>query len=152
MESINFSDSVKPSLSLAGRRNGAVSASASLCTGDLKNKMKLLTIALTALTLCGAALAAPVDIVTVRFATPVMIGEKTLPAGDVTFNVIHGNSSLLLTARAEDGTSALVMVSPLRQGDENAKSSVVLGKTGNTVKLERIWLDSGAGFAVANAQ
>ena len=114
--------------------------------------MKLLTIALTALTLCGAALAAPVDIVTVHFTTPVMIGEKTLPAGDVTFNVIHGSSSLLLTARAADGTAALVTVSRLHQSEETPRSSVILGRAGNTVKLERIWLDSGEGFGVADSQ
>jgi hypothetical protein len=114
--------------------------------------MKMLTIALTALAVCGAAFAAPIDIVTVRFATPVMIGEKTLPAGDVTFNVIHGTSSLLLTARAADGTAALISVSRLHESEETPKSSVILGRTGNTVKLERIWLDNGAGYAVPDAQ
>jgi hypothetical protein len=117
-----------------------------------ENNMKLITIALTALTLCGAALAAPVATLTAHFTTPVMIGEKTLPAGDVTFNLIHGSSSLLLTARAEDGTVALVTVSRMHEGPETAKSSVILGRTGDTMKLERILLDSGVGFAVANAQ
>lgn len=114
--------------------------------------MKMLTIALTAFALATAAWSAPVDVVTVRFASPVMIGEKTLPAGDVTFNVIHGTSSLLLTARAADGTAALITVSRLHDSEETPKSSVILGRTGNTLKLERIWLDTGAGYGVADAQ
>jgi hypothetical protein len=114
--------------------------------------MKMLTIVLTALAICGAALAAPIDIVTVRFSTPVMVGEKLLPAGDVTFNVIHGTSSMLLTARAADGTAALITVSRLHESEETPKSSVILGRTGNTLKLERIWLDNGAGYALPDAQ
>ena len=114
--------------------------------------MKMLTIALTALALVGAALAAPVDVVTVHFSAPVMIGEKSLPAGDVTFNVIHGTSSVRLTARAADGTAALITVSRLHESEETPKSSVILGRSGNTLKLERIWLDNGAGYAVPDAQ
>ena len=52
--------------------------------------MKLFTIALSALAVCGAAFAAPVETITAHFATPVQVGDKVLPAGEVTFNVIHG--------------------------------------------------------------
>jgi hypothetical protein len=114
--------------------------------------MKLLTIALAAFALGGAALAAPVDIVTVRFSTPVMVGEKTLPAGDVTFNVIHGTSSLLLTARSASGEAALVVVTRIHGTDESGKASVVLGRSGDARRLERLWLDDGVGFEVMNGQ
>jgi hypothetical protein len=114
--------------------------------------MKLFTIALSALALCGAALAATVDTVNVRFSTPVMVGEKVLPAGDVTFNVIHGTSSVLLTARAANGESAVVVVSRLHESDEPARSSVILGRSGNNLRVERVWLEDGVGFAIADAQ
>jgi hypothetical protein len=114
--------------------------------------MKLLTIALSAFALCGAALAAPIDTVTAHFSTPVMVGEKTLPAGDVTFNVIHGTSSLLLTVRSASGPVALVVVNRIHESQEPGRASVIIGRSGDALKLERVWLDNGVGFAVMGAQ
>jgi hypothetical protein len=113
--------------------------------------MKLFTIALSAIALCGAAFAAPIDTMTARFDSPIMVGEKTLPAGDITFNVIHGTSSTILTARSANGEAALIVVKPLHESDDTAKTEVILGRSGSTLKIERIWLD-GAGYAVADAQ
>jgi len=113
--------------------------------------MKIFTIALSAIALCGAAFAAPIDTFTARFANPVMIGEKTLPAGDVTFNVIHGNTSMLLTARSANGEAALIVVNRIHESEDAGKSSVILGRSGSNLKLERVWLD-GVGYAIADAQ
>ena len=113
--------------------------------------MKLFTIALSAIALCGAAFAAPIDTFTARFANPVMIGEKTLPAGDITFNVIHGTGSTLLTARSADGDAALIVVSRLHESEDHTKSEVILGRTGGALRVEKVWVD-GVGYAIADAQ
>jgi hypothetical protein len=114
--------------------------------------MKRFNIALGAIALCGAAFAAPIDIVTVRFNQPVMIGEKTLPAGEIRFSVLHGSSSILMTARAESGEAAVVVLNRLHESEEPGHTSVILSRSGDTLKLERLWLDDGSGFAVAGAQ
>src|SRR3954463_13738034 len=113
--------------------------------------MKLFTIALTALALCGAALAAPVDTITAHFETPVMVGEKVLPAGAVTFNVIHGTSSMLLVARTANNEAAVIMVNRVYEPEDTRKSEVVLNKTGNTLRVEKICVD-GITSGVADAQ
>ena len=113
--------------------------------------MKLFTIALSALALCGAAFAAPVDTLTARMAAPVMVGDKLLPAGDLTLNVIHGTSSMMLVARSANNEAAAVMVNRIHEPEINGRTEVILGKTGNTLKLERIWID-GVGYAIVDAQ
>lgn len=110
--------------------------------------MKILTLALTALALCGAALAGPQDTINAHFSTPVVIGEKTLPAGDVTFNVLRGSNSVILTARAEDGTIAAVLVNRIFDFEEGGKTTIVLSRHGKDMKLDRVWLDDRTGFAV----
>jgi hypothetical protein len=113
--------------------------------------MKLFTIALSALALAGAAFAAPIDTLNARFATPVMVGDKVLPAGDVTFNVIHGTSSMLLVARTADNDAAMIVVNRAYGPEQAGKSEVVLNKSGNTLKVEKIWLD-GIAYSVVDAQ
>jgi len=113
--------------------------------------MKLFTIALSALALCGAALAAPIDTLTAHFTSPVSIGDKVLPAGEVTFSVIHGTSSMLLVARTANNEAAAVMVNRQYQSDDSRKSEVVLNKTGNTLKLDSVCVD-GISYAVADGQ
>src|SRR5690349_16982865 len=108
--------------------------------------MKIFTIAFTALALCGAALAGPADTINAHFSTPVLIGDKTLPAGDITFNVLRGSNSVIVTARSQNGTAAAVVVNRIYDLDENGRASIVLGKHGNDLKLERIWLDGRTGF------
>ena len=113
--------------------------------------MKLFTIALSALALCGAAFAAPVDTINVHFSTPVMVGEKVLPAGDVTFNVIHGTSSMLLVARTANNEAAVIVVNRQYEPEESRKSEVILNKTGNTLKVDRICVD-GITYAATDGQ
>lgn len=113
--------------------------------------MKILTIVFTALVLCAAAFAAPTETVIVHFSSPVAVGGKTLPAGEVRINLHHGNNAVLLTALAENGEAAAVVVTRLHEvGD--GRTSVVLARSGETLKLERLWLDNGSGFAVSDAQ
>src|SRR3954451_17073728 len=113
--------------------------------------MKLFTIALTPLALSGAALAAPVDTITARFETPVMVGEKVLPAGIVTFNVIHGTSSMLLVARTANNEAAVIVVNRQYEPEDTRKSEVILNKTGNTLRLEKVCVD-GITYSVADSQ
>jgi hypothetical protein len=113
--------------------------------------MKLFTIAISALALCGAAFAAPVDILTARFTSPVTVGDKVLPAGEVTFNVIHGTSSMLLVARTANNEAAVVMVNRLYEPEDSRKSEVILNKSGNTLKVDKVTVD-GISYAVADSQ
>ena len=113
--------------------------------------MKLITATLAALALCATAFASG-ETVRVHFSTPVMIGEKVLPAGDVTFHVNHGTSSLLLTVHAENGESAAVVVNRLHESEAPNNTSVILGRSGNALKFERLWLSNGAGFGVVDTQ
>src|SRR5207248_8773928 len=102
-----------------------------------------------ALTICGATLASAADIVNVHFSTPVMVGETTLPAGDVSIQILRGSNSAILTARSESGAAVAVVVNRLNGlDDKEAHTSVILGRHGNALKLERIWLDDHTGFAV----
>jgi hypothetical protein len=113
--------------------------------------MKLFTIALSALALVGAAIAAPIDTFNARFATPVMVGEKALPAGEVTFNVIHGTSSMLLVARTANNEAAMIVVNRVYEPEQAGRTEVVLNKNGSTLKVEKVWLD-GIAYTVADAQ
>jgi hypothetical protein len=100
-----------------------------------------------ALAVCGAASAA--DSVNVHFSAPVLIGEKLLPAGDARINVLRGSNSVILTVRSEAGSSAAVVVNRItEQADEQGRATVVLGRQGKDLRLERVWLDDGNGFAV----
>lgn len=110
--------------------------------------MKLFGVALSVLALCGSAVAGPADTINVHFDSPIQVGEKTLPAGDVRFNLLRGSNSIILTARGEDGTAAAVVVNRVYDNDEGARNSVVLGRHGKGLKLERIWLDDHTGYAV----
>lgn len=113
--------------------------------------MKTLTIALTAvLAMAGSALAGTADTIKVHFANPVMVGEKVMPAGDAVMNVLRSSSDyLILTVRTADGEAAAVVVKRVTNGDERDATSVVLGRYGNQLRLERVLLDDGTGFAIS---
>ncbi len=113
--------------------------------------MKISTILFAAaLTICSSALAFSPDTITVHFATPVLAGETMLPAGDVTIRVMRGNNHVILTLRSDAGvTTTLVAARVTEFGDRQAESAtVVLGRHGNDLKIERIWLPDHTGFAV----
>jgi hypothetical protein len=112
--------------------------------------MKFFAITFTAaIALCGAAFAGSADTITAHLSTPVVVGQKTLPAGDITMNVVSGTSDYpILAVRAQNGESVAVVVSRINNTDEQSHASLVLERRGDQLKLERVWLDDGTGFAV----
>jgi hypothetical protein len=111
--------------------------------------MKVFAISFTVLAICGAAFAGSADTITAHLSNPVVVGQKTLPAGDITMNVVSSGSDFpILAVRAQNGESVAVVVSRINSPDEQSHASVVLGRRGDQLKLERVWLDDGTGYAV----
>ncbi len=112
--------------------------------------MKLFTVLCAAvLTICGSALAFSPDTITVHFATPVLAGEKMLPAGDVTITILRGSNNVVLAARSESGVTTTVLAYRINDFTEtDADATVLLARHGNDLKLERIWFPDHTGFAV----
>jgi hypothetical protein len=108
--------------------------------------MKLFTTFCCAvLALCSAIYAqSPIDHMTVHFNTPVLVGEKVIPAGDCDIQVMHGSSDSILILRSQAGSSALAVVSRLSEDTTDAKesTSVVLNRRGNDLQLYRVSLDT----------
>lgn len=112
--------------------------------------MKALTIiCAAALCLCWAAFASPVDTVTAHFATPVVVGETTLPAGNVTINIDRGSNYVLVTFRSASGVTVSEVATRVSDfGNDHDSASVDLGQVGNTLRVERIWLPDHTGFSL----
>jgi hypothetical protein len=108
-----------------------------------------MTICAAGLSICGFLSAQiPVDTISVHFSSPVIVGEKTMPAGECTIHVIRGSGdSVILSVRAETGETVAVLVNRLNDGREN-NASVVLGKHGKELRLEQVWLPDHTGFSV----
>jgi hypothetical protein len=111
--------------------------------------MKLFTIiCAAALTICGSALAFSPDTITAHFATPVLVGETAFPAGNVIITVARGNN-VVLTFRSQSGVTTSVLANRINQfAETDSNTTVVLGRQGNGLKVERIWLDDHSGFAL----
>ena len=111
-----------------------------------------------AMILCAAALAVcgslhatnMTDTVMVRFATPVVIGSRTLPAGEFTIHILRGQGNVVLSVSAEDGETSTVLVNRLREDapETDGRASVVLERHGGEMRLERLWLPDRSGFEV----
>jgi hypothetical protein len=118
--------------------------------------MKLFTtLCCAALTLCSAIYAqSPVDHMTVHFNTPVLVGEKEIPAGDCDIQVMHSSSDSILVLRSQTGTSALAVVSRLSESATDAKegTSVVLNRRGNDLQLYRVLLDNHTAYQLISAE
>jgi hypothetical protein len=115
----------------------------------MKNWMTLCAVGLS---ICGFVNAQNlVDTISVRFSSPVVVGEKTLPAGECTIHVLRGSSdSVMLSVRADSGETAAVLVNRMTDGrDDNA--SVVLSRHGEDLRLEKVWLPDHTGFSVLSA-
>ena len=110
--------------------------------------MRILTL------LCAAAFAVCAqtnDTFNVRFATPVVVGETLMPAGDVSFQVQRGSSSTVtLLVRSSEGAVTNIVVT--RFVDETSSSvynpHVVLRRNGNTFYFDRLLLADRSGFQV----
>src|SRR5260370_37854460 len=119
--------------------------------------MKLFTtFCCAALALCSAIYAqSPADHMRVHFNTPVLVGEKEIPAGDCDIQVMHGSSdSIILTLRSQAGPSALAVVSRLSEDTPDAREStgVVLNRRGNDLHLYRVLLDNHTGYQLISAE
>jgi hypothetical protein len=112
-----------------------------------------MTMCAVGLSICGFVSAQnAVDTISVRFSSPVVVGEKTMPAGECTIHVLRGSSdSVMLSVRAESGVTTAVLVNRLTNGsDDNA--SVVLSRHGKNLRLDKVWLPDHTGFAVLSAE
>jgi hypothetical protein len=111
--------------------------------------MKLFTIIFaTALTI-GSAFAYTPDTINTHFNTPVVVGETTLPAGDVTITISRGTNNVILTLRSASGVTASALANRISEfTDRDTNTTVVLGRHGNDLKVERIWLADHTGFAL----
>jgi hypothetical protein len=107
-----------------------------------------MTMCAAGLSICGFLSAQMVDTISVRFSSPVVVGEKTLPAGNCSIHVIRGSGdTIMLSVRAESGETTAVLVNRLSDGpDDNA--SVVLSRRGKDLRLDKVWLPDHTGFAV----
>ncbi len=118
--------------------------------------MKLFTtFCCAALALCSAIYAqSPVDHMTVHFNSPVLVGEKEIPAGNCDIQVMHSSSDNILILRSQAGPSALAVVSRLSESTTNAKEStgVVLNRRGNDLYLYRVLLDNHTSYQVISAE
>jgi hypothetical protein len=93
------------------------------------------------------------DTVTVRFATPVVIGSQTLPAGTATIHILRGAGSVVLSIASESGKTSSVFVNRLDEAapETNGQADVVLERHGSDLRLERLWLPDHTGFEVLQA-
>jgi hypothetical protein len=114
-------------------------------------------------TFCCAALAlasamyaqSPIDHLTVRFSTPVMVGETKLPAGDCDIQVMRGNTdSIILVLRSQAGPYTTALASHMFEGSGEAErgTSVVLTHSGNDFHLNRILLSDHTGYQLNNVE
>lgn len=113
--------------------------------------MKLFTIICAAAIAVGGSLNAQglVNTVSAHFATPVVVGVKTLPAGDCTIQVIRGSSdSVVLSLRAATGETSNILVTRLYDGNPvmNGNANIILERRADGVHFERIWLPDHTGF------
>jgi hypothetical protein len=111
----------------------------------------LTTLCGAALLLCGAMFAQSYgDRMTVRFSTPVTVGETRFPAGECDIQVMRSSSdSIVLVMRSQDGPYASVLASHITDShvDTDAgHASVVLDRHGDTYRLNRIILPDHTGY------
>jgi hypothetical protein len=104
-----------------------------------------------ALTVCGSLNAqVPIDTVNVRFASPVIVGSKTLPAGECSIHIVRGSNSVVLSMRAEDGETSSILVNRLYEdsAETGNNADIVLERRSDGLHFERILLPDHTGFAV----
>jgi hypothetical protein len=108
----------------------------------------LTTICAAALLLCGSLFAqSMVDQLTVHFSTPVVVGETSLPAGNVHIQVMRGSGSATLVFRAESGVTTTAVVNRIIDADSSdAGARLVLKNIGGTVRLDRVMMGDHTGF------
>jgi hypothetical protein len=113
--------------------------------------MKALTMCCAVvLCVCWAAFASPAELVTVHFPNPVVVGETTLPAGNVSIEIHRGSPNVMLTFRSESGVTSTLMASRITDVTlDHPDTQVILTHEGNTFKVDRIWFGDHNGLALA---
>ncbi|HTS30734.1 MAG TPA: hypothetical protein VMH81_32900 [Bryobacteraceae bacterium] len=108
----------------------------------------------TAILICGMGLAqSNVERLSVHFATPVVVGDSRIPAGDCTIQVIRGSSdSVLLELRgaSDRGSGILVPVSRMNDSaiEGNGHARIVLSLRNDQYQLDQLILGDGSGFQI----
>jgi hypothetical protein len=114
--------------------------------------MRMLTLICAAvIAVCGTGRAQNmVDRVSVHFATPVMVGDSMLPAGDCSIQVIRGSSDAVVLELRSGSESLLVPVSRLTDSDAvtNGHASVILGHHNDRYQLVEIVFPDHTAFHV----
>jgi hypothetical protein len=115
---------------------------------------KLMTIGAVILAACGLALAqGMVDHVNVHFSNPVLVGSKTIPAGDCSIQILRGTSeNLVLAVRSQSGVVVTVLANRLDEmdmDDVGDNAEVFLTRSDNNeYRLNRIVLPDHTGFEI----
>jgi len=91
-----------------------------------------------------------VDRITVHFATPVMVGDSMLPAGDCSIQVIRGSSDAVVLELRSASESLLVPVSRLTDSDAvtNGHATVILSHRNDRFQLDEVVLPDHTAFHV----
>jgi hypothetical protein len=115
-----------------------------------------------AMLICAAALTvggclnaqAPVDTVNVKFASPVVVGNKTLPAGACTIHIMRSNNSVVLSVQSQNGESSSILVNRIYTSSpvEGSKADVVLERHGDTLHFGRLLLPDNSGYSALDAE
>src|SRR6476660_5179084 len=115
--------------------------------------MTLFTTAISAAALLfGSILHAQTsDRITVRFATPVLVGETQIPAGQCDIQVMRSNAdSILLVVRPESGAAVSVLANHYDNSSAKVKgdANVILDKKGDNLHLSQILFPDNTGYQV----
>lgn len=111
------------------------------------------TLCCAVLAFCSAIYASSSDHLTVRFDTPVTVGEAKLPAGNCDIQVLRGSSdSVVLVFRSEAGPYTTALAFHLSEGSLDAAGNpiVVLNRRGTDLQLSRILLGDRTGYQLNN--
>ena len=112
--------------------------------------MRLFTIIFSAAMAIGTLTAqSTTDRITARFPSPVQVNGTTIPAGEVSIQVLRGSSdSVILTVRSAHGESANVLVNRVDNVGEEGMPTVLLTRTGNSLHFRGVSLTDASGFTV----
>src|SRR4051794_13370447 len=115
--------------------------------------MKLFaTVLAAAITVCGALSAQTNELMTVNFATPIVVNGVTLPAGKATIQVLHTSGTMMLAIHSDKGGNANVLVYRIDDDTNQNEPSVVLDHKGNEFRLNRVVMTDHSALQVLDAE
>lgn len=110
--------------------------------------MKLFTMIFSAAIAIGT-LSAQTDRLTARFPSPVQVNGTTMPAGEVTIQVIRSSSdNVFLAVRSAHGETANVLVNRVDNIGDEGMPTILLTRNGNTLHFRGISFADASGFEV----